>query len=158
MAMESVKYFTIWILVYVVSLATVKSSICVTLLRIADTKAPLRMAVWALLAITWASFVVTFVGVLLFCRPISANWDVSLIASGEGTCASMEVMVGLSHTATASTIMTDVGCVVLPGLVLWNVQMKRKAKLSVFALLSFASLYVLRALSSRIGQAGDPEI
>jgi hypothetical protein len=140
MAQESVKYFTIWILVYVVSLATIKSSICVTLLRIANTQKPLRIAVWSLLVITWSSFIVTFVGVLLFCRPIEANWNTALIAAGEGTCAPMEVMIGLSHTATVSTIITDVGCVVLPGLVLWNVQMKFQAKLNVFMLLSFASL------------------
>jgi hypothetical protein len=140
MTMEAPKIFTIWILVYVVSLATIKSSICVTLLRIGKTKPSMRIAVWSLLAITWASFIVTFVGVLLFCRPIEANWDTSLILSGQGSCASMEVMIGLSHTATASTIVTDLACVVLPGIMLWDIQMKRKAKLGVFALLSFASL------------------
>lgn len=138
--MEGPKVLTIWILVYVVSLATIKSSICVTLLRVGNAKASLRIGVWVLLAITWASFTVTFVGVLLFCRPIAANWDTSLILSGEGTCASMEVMIGLSHTATASTIVTDAACVVLPGLMLWDMQMTRKAKLGIFGLLSFASL------------------
>ncbi|KAM0809277.1 hypothetical protein AB5N19_09620 [Seiridium cardinale] len=140
MSMEAPKMFMIWILVYVVSLATIKSSICVTLLRIGNAKTSMRIAVWVLLAITWASFIVTFVGVLLFCRPIAANWDTSLLTSGEGSCAAMEVMIALSHTATASSIITDLGCVVLPGMMLWGIQMKSKAKLGVFALLSFASL------------------
>ncbi|KAI1847117.1 hypothetical protein JX266_006992 [Neoarthrinium moseri] len=137
---EAPKFFTVWILVYVISLATLKSSICVTLLRIGSAKDSLRIAVRVLLAITWASFTVTFVGVLLYCRPIEANWDVSLILEGKGSCADTKVMIGLSHTATASTLLTDLGCVVLPGMILWNIQMERRAKLSVFALLSFASL------------------
>ncbi|KAI0134043.1 hypothetical protein BJ170DRAFT_183014 [Xylariales sp. AK1849] len=140
MSQEAPKMFTIWILIYVVSLATIKSSICVTLLRIGDTKAALRIAVWVLLFITWASFIVTFVGVLAYCRPIAANWDTSLLLTGEGHCASTEVMIGLSHTATASTIVTDTACVVLPGIILWNIQMKREAKFAVFGLLSFASV------------------
>lgn len=138
--MEAPKVLTIWILVYVVSLATIKSSICVTLLRIGNTKTSLRVAAWVLLAITWASFMVTFVGVLLFCRPIEANWNTSLLLEGKGSCASMEVMIALSHTATGTTILTDAACVVLPGMMLWDIQMKRRAKLGVFALLSFASL------------------
>lgn len=83
---------------------------------------------------------VTFVGVLLFCSPIEASWNTALILEGKGSCASMEVMIALSHTATASTIITDAACVVLPGIMLWDIQMKKKAKLGVFALLSFASL------------------
>ncbi|KAH6656058.1 hypothetical protein BKA67DRAFT_254673 [Truncatella angustata] len=140
MSMEGSKVLTIWILIYVVSLATIKSSICVTMLRIGNTKSSIRIAVWVLLAITWASFSVTFVGVLLFCRPIAANWDTSLILEGKGTCASMDVMIALSQTATASTIVTDAACVALPAIMLWDMQMARRAKIGVFLLLSFASL------------------
>ncbi|KAH8671571.1 hypothetical protein BX600DRAFT_459305 [Xylariales sp. PMI_506] len=140
MAEEAPKYLIIWILVYVVALAMVKSSIAITILRIGSAMKPIRIAVWCLLVITWASFIVMFVGVLLYCRPISANWDASLLSSGEGTCASVDVMIVLSHTATVSTIITDLGCVILPGIVLWSMQMKLKAKIGVFTLLSFASL------------------
>ena len=67
---EAVKYYLIWILVYVVALATIKSSVCITIRRIASIKKPLRITVWVLLAVTWASFLVTFLGTLLYCQPV----------------------------------------------------------------------------------------
>ncbi|XXG98626.1 hypothetical protein Hte_004951 [Hypoxylon texense] len=137
---EGKKYFTIWILVYVHALATIKSSICITILRIAGTRMAMRIAVWVLLAITWASYLVTFIGDMLFCRPIEASWKPELVISGQATCAPMELMIGLSHTATGSTVATDLACAVLPGIILWNTQMNKKAKISAYVLLSFASM------------------
>jgi hypothetical protein len=67
---EAVKYYVIWILLYVVALATVKSSVCITIRRIASTKKPLKMTVWVLLAVTWSSFLITFLGTLFYCRPV----------------------------------------------------------------------------------------
>ncbi|KAI1386874.1 uncharacterized protein F4822DRAFT_431740 [Hypoxylon trugodes] len=137
---EGKKYFTIWILVYVHALATVKSSVCVTLLRIAGTRQAMQRAVWVLLVITWASYLVTFIGDMLVCRPLEASWKPSLVLSSEAYCAPMEVMIGLSHTATGSTVATDLACAVLPGIILWNTQMDKKSKWSAYALLSFASI------------------
>jgi len=60
--------------------------------------------------------------------------------SGEGHCASAETFLIIAHTATVSTIITDMALVVVPAIILWNTQMKRQAKLQAFGLLSFASL------------------
>ncbi|KAF1941458.1 cytochrome P450 [Clathrospora elynae] len=137
---EAIKYYVIWILVYVLALATVKSSICITIVRIASTKINLRIAVYVLLAITWASFFITFVGTLLYCRPVETMWTPALAISGKGTCAPVDTFIILGHTATVSTIVTDLALVVLPAIVLWNTQMKKQAKLQAFGLLSFASV------------------
>ncbi|KNG49627.1 integral membrane protein [Stemphylium lycopersici] len=131
---EAIKYYLIWILVYVVALATVKSSVCITIRRIASIKKPMRITVWVLLAVTWASFLVTFAGTLAYCQPVSALW------TGQGHCASAETFLVIAHTATVSTILTDMALVVVPAIILWNTQMKRQAKLQAFGLLSFASL------------------
>ncbi|KAI1763612.1 hypothetical protein GGR53DRAFT_531365 [Hypoxylon sp. FL1150] len=136
---EGKKYFTIWILVYVHALATIKSSICITILRIAGTRRVMRISVWVLLAITWASYLVTFIGDMLVCRPIEASWKPELVLSGEAYCAPMELMIALSHTATGSTVATDLACAVLPGIILWNTQMNKRSKISAYVLLSFAS-------------------
>lgn len=69
---EAVKYYVIWILLYVVGLATVKSSICITIRRIASINRRLKTTVWILLGVTWASFLVTFLGTLLYCQPVEA--------------------------------------------------------------------------------------
>lgn len=139
-ATESMKYYIIWILVYVVALATVKSSICITILRIASTKMNLRITVYALLAITWASFLITFIGTLTYCQPVKAIWMPMLVLSGQATCAPVSTFIIIGHTATVSTILTDLALVVVPALILWNTQMKKQAKLQAFGLLSFASV------------------
>ncbi|KAI8933401.1 hypothetical protein NX059_010016 [Plenodomus lindquistii] len=137
---EAMKYYIIWILTYVLALATVKSSICITIMRIASTNSSLRITVHILLGITWASFFVTFIGTLVYCRPIRAIWLPQLILSGEGTCASVATFVIIGHVATVSTIITDLALVVVPAIILWNTQMKKQAKLQAFGLLSFASI------------------
>jgi hypothetical protein len=60
--------------------------------------------------------------------------------SGEGHCASAETFLIIAHTATVSTILTDMALVIVPAIILWNTQMKRQAKIQAFGLLSFASL------------------
>ncbi|TID27089.1 hypothetical protein E2P81_ATG01539 [Venturia nashicola] len=134
MIVEGMKYLMLWMLIYVIGLAVIKSSICFTLFRIAGGNIHYRIAIFVLLGLTVATFVVTFVGILLLCHPVSANW------TGEGKCASMQTMVALSYTSTASTITTDLACVAVPGVMLWHVQMPLMKKVSVFVLLSFASI------------------
>lgn len=138
---QAMKYYIIWILTYVVALATVKSSICITIMRIASTKLNLRITIYVLLAITWASFFTTFIGTLLYCRPVRSIWTPQLILSGQGTCAKVETFVIIGHVATVTTILTDLALVVVPAIILWNTQMKKQAKLQAFGLLSFASVY-----------------
>lgn len=140
MQQDSRMWLMIWMLTYICALAVVKSSICVTMLRIANTMKWFRFAVYALLTTTWLTWTTTFVGVLLLCRPIAGNWDSSLVLSGQAKCATMDAMIALSYTSTASTILTDLACAVLPAFLLKNMQMALKTKILVGVLLSFASL------------------
>ncbi|KAK1997560.1 hypothetical protein LX36DRAFT_657422 [Colletotrichum falcatum] len=137
---EALKIYVVWILVYVVALALVKSSVCVTIQRIITNDRGLRVTVWVLLGVTWASFFITFVGTLLYCSPTYALWTPSMLLSGEGRCGSVDVFVAIGHVATSSTIVTDLALVVVPAIILWKTQMKRQTKLQVFGLLSFASV------------------
>ncbi|KAF5000341.1 hypothetical protein FGRMN_1809 [Fusarium graminum] len=141
LAMEGQKIFLIWIAVYVVSVALIRSSVCVTLRRIADTAAPvLRCAIWLLFGITWASCVATFSGILAFCRPIQAFWDPILVSQGKATCGGGEALIGLSYTNTATSIITDLGCILVPAFLLWKTQMSLMSKMHVLSLLSLASV------------------
>ncbi|CCF34390.1 hypothetical protein CH063_01132 [Colletotrichum higginsianum] len=140
MISESMKYLMIWMMLYVAALCLVKSSICFTTLRIATTMPKLRIAVYVLLGLTIATFFTTFIGILLLCRPVEANWNPSLIAEGRGECSPMSAMLGLSYTSTASTIATDLACAVLPAIILWQTQMKLSTKIVVSTILSFGSL------------------
>lgn len=133
-------YLMVWMMLYVGALCLVKTSICITTLRIATNMPKLSIAVYALLGLIIATFLTTFIGILLLCRPVEANWDQSIILEGRGECSPVTAMLGLSYMSTASTIATDLACAVLPAVVLWNTQMKRSMKIIVAILLSFGSL------------------
>ncbi|KAF7876456.1 hypothetical protein EAF04_001547 [Stromatinia cepivora] len=137
---QGTKYLMLWMMLYVLGLAIIKSSICVTLLRIASSQKIYRLFVLGLLTLTIATFLVTFIGILLLCRPVAANWDTSLLAEGKGTCSGMGTMIALSYTSTACTIVTDMACAVFPGVMLYRTQMPLGRKISVGLLLSFASV------------------
>ncbi|ESZ93441.1 hypothetical protein SBOR_6183 [Sclerotinia borealis F-4128] len=139
-AVQGTKYLMLWMMIYVVGLLIIKSSICVTLLRIASAQRIYRLFVLGLLGLTISTFLVTLIGILLLCRPVAANWDTSLIAEGKGTCSGMSSMIALSYTSTASTILTDMACAVFPGVMLYRTQMPLSRKISVGLLLSFASV------------------
>ncbi|KAK6821291.1 hypothetical protein PG990_013314 [Apiospora arundinis] len=139
MMMEATKYLMIWMLIYVCGLMLIKASICMTLFRIASTNKTYRLCIIVLLGIIVGNFLTTFIGVLLLCSPVEANWNTGLVALGKAKCASMEAMIGLSYTSTAVSIATDMACAVLPGVILWRTQMPFKTKISVTVLLSFGS-------------------
>ncbi|KDN64345.1 hypothetical protein CSUB01_05137 [Colletotrichum sublineola] len=139
MMVDSIKYLMIWMLLYIIALCAVKASICFTTLRIATTMPKLRIAVYALLGLTVATFLTTFIGVLLLCRPVEANWNQALIKEGRGECSSVTSMLALSYTSTAATIATDLACAILPAIILWQTQMKLSTKIVVSTILSFGS-------------------
>lgn len=140
MLVESMKYLMIWMMLYVAVLCTIKTSICITTLRIATTMPKLRTAVYILMGLTVATFFTTFVGILLLCRPVEANWDSSIVLEGRGECSPVSSMLALSYTSTVSTIVTDLACAVLPAIILWQTQMKLPTKIMVSFVLSFGSL------------------
>lgn len=139
-AVQGTKYLMLWMMLYVLGLAIIKSSICLTLLRIASVNKAYRYFVLGLLFLTIATFLVTFIGVLLLCRPVAANWDTSLVTEGKATCSGMGTMIALSYISTACTIVTDLACAVFPGVMLYRTQMPLGRKISVGLLLSFASM------------------
>lgn len=134
MSMEGKKYLMIWMMIYVIGLATIKSSVCVTLLRVAAANRAYRISIYVLLGLTLATFVATLLGILLLCQPVSGNW------TGEGHCSGMAAMIGLSYMSTASTIVTDLSLAVLPGIMVWGTPMSLRQKLLIVVLLSFGSV------------------
>ncbi|KAI3399779.1 hypothetical protein diail_5575 [Diaporthe ilicicola] len=141
LSVEGKKYLMLWMMIYVVGLATIKSSICVTLFRVAAANKAYKIAIYVLLGLTISTFIVTIVGILLLCKPVSANW------TGQGQCAPMSSMVALSYTSTASTIVTDLSLAILPGVMVFGTPMKLIQKLSVVGLLSFGSVASLTTMA-----------
>ncbi|KAI0179848.1 hypothetical protein GGR52DRAFT_528625 [Hypoxylon sp. FL1284] len=133
------KYLIIWTLSYAAALNTVKSSICMTMLRLARTMRNFQLATYALLALTIFSFVILFISTMTVCTPMDGNWNKSYAAQGRVVCASDHIRMSVSYTTTVITIITDIGCAVLPALIVWKTQLDFKAKLMISILLSFGS-------------------
>lgn len=130
-----------WIIAYLLAMVTLKTAVCVTLLRILPrSQTKMRLSVWVLLGICWSAWAVDFMAVLLLCQPVEAAWDPSFVAEGRGRCGPQEVLIVVSHLLTAASVVTDIGCTVLPGIMLWKTQMHKTSKLEIFALLSIASV------------------
>ncbi|KAK8115559.1 hypothetical protein PG984_012061 [Apiospora sp. TS-2023a] len=141
LTIESSKWYLFWILVYLSGMVVLKTSVCTTLLRILPpTMTAFRACVYVLIFVSWAAWCVSFLGVLLLCRPVEASWRPSLVAEGKAKCGGQDVMVAISQTVTVASVLTDTGCALLPGIMLWKTQMAKTSKLEVFALVSIASI------------------
>ncbi|KAI9157968.1 hypothetical protein HJFPF1_05953 [Paramyrothecium foliicola] len=134
MQLQGIKYVIMWQIFYVTSLCAIKCAICITLLRIAIVKAH-RIAVYGIVVMTCITSLIGFVGVLTVCRPVSANWE-----PGTGVCASTDVITNLSYLVSASSIVTDWACAIVPIFILWNTQMKIRTKFSVAIILTLGAI------------------
>ncbi|KAF4987607.1 hypothetical protein FDECE_15361, partial [Fusarium decemcellulare] len=102
---------------YCSSLVFIKSSICVTLLRIAVIKTH-RIIAWATLVASCVCTLIVIFGLFTMCRPVTANWD-----KDAGTCSPPIVITSLSYLVSAGSILTDWVCAILPGFMLYKAQM-----------------------------------
>ncbi|KAJ0127288.1 Uncharacterized protein HZ326_29606 [Fusarium oxysporum f. sp. albedinis] len=120
-------------LTYCFSLLFHKSSICVTLLRIAVIKTH-RIIIWCILTFAILSTSVVIIGLFLICRPISTAWGHT------GTCASTVVIASLGYLVSAGAVVTDWICAILPLFMLYKFNMKLATKIGVSAVLGSAAL------------------
>lgn len=82
-----------------------------------------------------------------------ASWDKSLVAEGKAKCGSTSNLVGISQTVTVASILTDIGCTVLPGILMLKSNMVKSSKLEVFTLLSIASVLVSISLEKTLSRS-----
>ncbi|KAH6970184.1 hypothetical protein DER45DRAFT_622976 [Fusarium avenaceum] len=120
---EATKYVFVWQLFYAATLACVKSSICVTVLRIATGKVYIRI-LQALVIMSVAMSGLGVVLVLVQCRPIEAHWIPS-----RGTCMGRIVPTVLTYAASVSNVITDFAVAVIPMCLVRKLQMRAKLKL-----------------------------
>ncbi|KAH7176343.1 hypothetical protein EDB81DRAFT_897649 [Dactylonectria macrodidyma] len=129
----------IWQFLYVLDGALIKSSITWTLLRLAkDLNKMYRNVLWALFALSWIVWQISWPVAIFQCKPVAAAW-------GEpGDCTSgQSVILNVSYFVSAANIFTDISTTLLPILLLRHLQMPKKMKLLTMGILSlgvFASV------------------
>ncbi|KAG6358995.1 hypothetical protein INS49_012515 [Diaporthe citri] len=127
--------YYVWLfqIFYCAALVFIKASICATLLRIAVVPTH-RAIAWATLAMAICSALIVFISLFVLCRPLPATW------TGEGTCAAPATLAILSYFVSASSLVTDLVCAVLPGFMLYKTQMKMATRVSVTVVLGLGAI------------------
>ncbi|EED21068.1 conserved hypothetical protein [Talaromyces stipitatus ATCC 10500] len=132
--MKGTKLFFIAEFFYSSGAAAIKCSIAVTLLRIAGSRS---IATWTIGGVMFASIaaaIIFMAGVANICHPITTLWG----ETTNGTC-NLQLNSDVSFFFSAVEIVTDFSLAILPAILLWNIQMKRKVKFSVMVILGMAA-------------------
>lgn len=111
------------------SICLLKVSIMLLLLRIKDARW-LRYTSWGIMT---GLFITNFGAIIILlaeCDPVNAYW------TGVGKCWDARIRIYWIYLTIAYSIVTDILCSLLPLLVIWNVRLPFKTKLSVWALMS----------------------
>lgn len=70
------------------------------------------------------------------CHPIAATWDPTIPG---GKC-DVDVLVAAAYFVSAMSLITDFSCAILPAVILWNLQMNKRTKVSVVTILGIGFL------------------
>jgi hypothetical protein len=125
----------LWIgqVVYSFSLIPLKSSICFTLLRIAVARSH-RIIAWGTLVFTVISTGAATLTLFIVCSPLATGMSEEDIA----LCPSKTILVG--YVVSASAVIIDWICALLPVFMLYKSNMKKATKISVSIILGLAAL------------------
>ncbi|TGO80910.1 hypothetical protein BPOR_1536g00010 [Botrytis porri] len=125
-------------LIYNPILALVKTSILLFLLRLTGQKSNVRLTIIGLLIFNGVMMVVTFLLTTFHCVPIAANWYPALYP--DAVCMNFANFV----TGTASvSVLTDMLALLMPTWIVYNLQISRRQKLMLVAILSFGLITVI---------------
>ncbi|ROW07684.1 hypothetical protein VMCG_03577 [Cytospora schulzeri] len=126
-----IMYLIFFEITYAWSLPFIKSSICLTMLRII-TERKFRIILWVSMGASVATAMIGFAAVVALCNPIEEYWDPSV----GGWCAPIDIITGISYLISAMSVITDWTCSLLPCVVVWNLQMQPRLKASVCGVLA----------------------
>ncbi|KAH8726920.1 hypothetical protein GQ44DRAFT_770849 [Phaeosphaeriaceae sp. PMI808] len=132
-----------------------KFSIGFLLLRISFR----RIHTWILYAAMLTSVVAggAFFLVTVFqCNPVSYFWAKK---GHSGTCVNNDLIIGLAYLYSAFSIISDFTFAIIPGFLVWNLQLKRRAKIALIPLITMgciASAAVIARLPF-VGKFNSPD-
>ncbi|OCK72870.1 hypothetical protein K432DRAFT_340970 [Lepidopterella palustris CBS 459.81] len=139
---EGIMWFSLWQIFYVTSTVPVKTSICVTLIRLTPELLYKRI-LWALIAGSIISTIMACIVVFTTCRPMAFTWDKTIPG---GKCNSIETIIAMSYLVSGINIITDWTCAIMPVIIVWSIQLKLKLKVSVSVILGMGVLASIATL------------
>ena len=144
------------ILVFV-SIFFVKLSITLFLLKIGGLRKPLKIALIVNVIFLGLANLAFIIELLAQCRPIEANWDVTLKPTAQ--CISVAGTVDISYLAAAISAFTDFCLVVIPLPIIWDLKMSRRTKWSIIALMLMGLLAMICGIvrATQVSNLNDTE-
>lgn len=77
-----------------------------------------------------------FIAVFIQCTPFEASW------TGQGKCISVDVIIIPTYIFSAVNIFVDWTVAIMPGFILWHLQLRRKLKIICSGILGLGVLWV----------------
>ncbi|KAF1937748.1 hypothetical protein EJ02DRAFT_475982 [Clathrospora elynae] len=141
-------------LFYVMSVVPVKCSISVAMIRITTVRL-YKIILYNVMVLSIITCIITDITILAWCRPVAATWNPAL-----GTCVNPIILINITYFQSASSVITDWTCAILPVFILWNVKLRYRIKLPVaivLALGAFASAATLVRLKYILAYGGTKD-
>lgn len=118
-------------------MATSKISIGWFLLRVATNKIH-RLIIYGAMGATALSCAVFFFVTLFQCSPISYFWN----EDQPGQCIDIEVIIALAILYSVFAVISDFIFAILPGVIVWKLQLQKRTKLLLLPLLAMGCVLV----------------
>ncbi|KAK8088283.1 hypothetical protein PG997_003244 [Apiospora hydei] len=132
--MRAFEYIIYWEVLYFISSTIIKCAIGITCIRI-DRRRRITYSISFYMCL----MIVVAIGALAFvfanCRPFAANWNPAL-----GTCQKVITLTTVSYIVSSIQMATDWACAIIPFFIVADLQMPRRAKVSVVGILGLGIL------------------
>ncbi|KAH7324270.1 hypothetical protein B0I35DRAFT_349064 [Stachybotrys elegans] len=119
-------------LTYALTMVLTKISIGWFLLRVTTQKLHIWIIRIAIIA-TCGSGAVFFFVAMFQCSPVHFFWDTRIAG---GTCVSPDIIIGLTIVFTIVSVASDFTFAILPGVIVWNLQLNKRTKFLLIPLLA----------------------
>ncbi|GME33329.1 Integral membrane protein [Neofusicoccum parvum] len=134
--MRALRYWWFCELFYTSATCMLKCSVGLFLLRIAVKRAHI-LTIHIMNGATILLSVAYFFVFIFQCNPVSSFWT---IKPNNEHCLPIEAIAGISYGAAALGSVSDWTFGVLPGFIVWDLQMNKRTKLVVVGILAFAAI------------------
>lgn len=134
LAVRAIEYNHYWEIVYLFAIGLIKTSVGITILRIA-VKRRHRRSVWGVLIFSNVAYGGGVIFLFASCRPLAARWNPLL-----GTCPGDFLMVPMGYCLMTVGVITDAACALIPIDIVRGLQMPRRLKCTLMVVMSMGLL------------------
>ncbi|CAJ2510927.1 Uu.00g065520.m01.CDS01 [Anthostomella pinea] len=153
---DAMMYFYLFQDLYVWANIPIKLSLCVTLMRLGETKRWMTWTLYVIMFLIALTSALSNIFILSSCTPAAALWDKTL---PHYTCRDWRPTIAIAIIYSVVNIFTDFIVALLPVFLLWKLQLAWRQKLAVMGVLSLGILAscatLIRIHTFKFGEEND---